>query len=68
MSTTSANNATVWVYQADTPPTDEEPLFMHPIMQSEMDELNRERGAWLGVVLLAMAFIAGIAVGLAVGR
>ena len=62
MSTTSANNATVWVYQADTPRTDKEPW------QATLDELERDRGLWLGAVLLAAAFIAGIVVGAMVLR
>ncbi len=61
-SVTSGNYTPEWVHMADCPPTDEEPW------QATLDELERERGTWLGAVLLALAFIAGIVVGTLVLR
>jgi len=61
-SVTSGNYTPEWVHMADCPPTDDEPWTL------ALDELERERGTWLGAVLLAAAFIAGIAVGAMVLR
>ena len=62
MNTTGTDPVPRWVYQADTPPCDEEPW------QATLDELDEDRGLWLGSVLLALAFIAGIVVGAMVLR
>ena len=62
MSTTGADPVPGWVYLADCPPTDDEPWTL------ALDELERDRGVWLGAVLLAAAFIAGIVVGMLVLR
>ena len=62
LTTTSADKVPGWVYLADCPPTDDEPWTL------ALDELERERGTWLGAVLLAAAFIAGIVVGAMVLR
>ena len=61
MSTTSANNATVWVYQADTPPTDEEPYDTCEDLGGLSDE---QRGTWLGCLLIILAFATGVGVGM----
>ena len=56
---TATNPVPGWVHMADCPPTDEEPW------QATLDELDEDRGLWLGAVLLALAFLAGLALGLA---
>ena len=59
---TSTDQVPYWVHMVDTPPTDDEPWSL------ALEELERERGLWLGAVLLALAFIAGVAVGTLVLR
>ena len=60
--TTTGNHVPDWVHMADCPPTDDEPWPL------ALEELERDRGTWLGAVLLAAAFIAGVVVGTLVLR
>ena len=61
-SVTSADPVPGWVHMADCPPTDDEPWPL------ALEELERERGLSLGLVLLALSFLAGIMVGTLVLR
>ena len=69
--TTTGNPVPDWVHMADTPPTDEEPLFMHPISPEPYDTCedlgglrDGERGTWIGCLLVLLAFATGVGVGM----